>query len=833
MKYRNKRLIYSKRGNKKRNKYINKNKIIICSLIGLIVLSLAVVISWAVYSHMHREVVLPTIEMSEPTLPKISFQQDGHEINTLPAYTREMDITTMRDVITPLDPQGKIEMLLDTQGQGVSAVIYTIQSMDGEKIITEKAVENPVEGTMELDLNNVVAPKEELMMQLKLTLSSGLESYFYTRVCAYDQFNLLEKMSYAEQFHKATFESDYKTFSNTYGVSGTAGVKNLQQVTLSSGAEAITWGELAPVVRGDVRWNIKECTPIFTMIQLEYHVEAASENNHEVMELYEVKEFFRLTYSTKDGTVKVSQYQRTMDQILDTRNIQVSKEGIDLGITDSNIEWVANEDYTNVAFVQERSLWHYNKIANKVTKVFSFADAADADARYWYDMHDIRILSIEENGNIIFSVYGYMNRGDHEGKVGAILYSYNVQTNMIEEKLFVDYNKSFAIAEETLSQWVYLSATQNQAYIIALDAFYKVDLENGTQTKLTSAMSPNQYAISETGDVIAYQSLNDDMTNGVTVLQLETGAKYEIHGENGETIIPIGFVYNDFVYGRAKESDINVDEFDMTIEPMYALEIRDTKGTVMKTYEKTDYFITEASVSNNQVDLALVQIKDGYYIYGGKDIVTNNVTQEDSKVSIKTYKTDRKLSQKRLEIGSDIDTETVEIQSADMAEKTNAYKVSYDISKENKGYYVYAYGEMTKAYQLPSDAIRYASEHNGSVLNGKQQYVWRSGSRDLTFYSSNKSDWVRRLRNDENILDIMASYTPDQVVNYTGCTMEQMCYLINNGQVIAAKKDGNWILLFGYTGNNMYYLNEAGDTYFMNMSTLGNQVQYMIGNGNV
>ncbi len=41
-----------------------------------------------------------------------------------------------------------------------------------------------------------------------------------------------------------------------------------------------------------------------------------------------------------------------------------------------------------------------------------------------------------------FIVAGYMNRGRHEGESGVGLYHYDASSGTVEEKLFVDTNRS-------------------------------------------------------------------------------------------------------------------------------------------------------------------------------------------------------------------------------------------------------------------------------------------------------------------------------------------------------------------------------------------------------
>ena len=49
-----------------------------------------------------------TVDLGDPTLPRISFTVEGYTVNTLFGYVQEMDITAMRDTITPLDSTGAL-----------------------------------------------------------------------------------------------------------------------------------------------------------------------------------------------------------------------------------------------------------------------------------------------------------------------------------------------------------------------------------------------------------------------------------------------------------------------------------------------------------------------------------------------------------------------------------------------------------------------------------------------------------------------------------------------------------------------------------------------------
>ena len=93
--------------------------------------------------------------------------------------------------------------------------------------------------------------------------------------------------------------------------------------------------------------------------------------------------------------------------------------------------------------------------------------------RNLYDQHAIKIISMDKNGNTTFAVYGYMNRGEHEGEVGAAIYYFNLSQNVVEEKAFIPSNKSFAIAEEELGKLVYYNNEQNMLYVLVTELFIK------------------------------------------------------------------------------------------------------------------------------------------------------------------------------------------------------------------------------------------------------------------------------------------------------------------------------------------------------------------------
>ena len=122
-----------------------------------------------------------------------------------------------------------------------------------------------------------------------------------------------------------------------------------------------------------------------------------------------------------------------------------------------------------------------------------------------YNHNDIRILSVDETGNVQFIVYGYMNRGRHEGGVGIQVCTYNSQMNTVEEEIYIPYTKSWQVLEQDVEQLAYVSR-ENQFYIMLDRTIYAVNLYEKTYEVLASDLFDGSYQISESNARIAWQN---------------------------------------------------------------------------------------------------------------------------------------------------------------------------------------------------------------------------------------------------------------------------------------------------------------------------------------
>lgn len=378
--------------------------------------------------------------------------------------------------------------------------------------------------------------------------------HFYTRITRPDELSLKECLDFAQDFHAKTLEkSSQEELENYLETNAEGDNTTYQTVTIHSDADHVTWGNLSPQVVEEPEWSIKESNSVYTSLLAQYQVTCAGDTGE--IETYDVREFFRIRYV--QGEIYLLDYNRKMEQIFDANQKVLDQNGILLGIASSDISYETNSSGNIVSFVRNGNLWTYNAKQNELAQVFSFSNIEGNDARSRYDQHNIRIISVEKNGSTAFAVYGYMNRGAHEGEVGVDIYYYDIEKNVVQEKAFIPSTKSFAIAEEELGKMVYYNQDQNLLYILAGGKFYKIDLTKDEQTVLAKNLEEGQYTVSADGHLIAYQTSGTINTaQEIKVLNLKTDEENAVAAKSGEAIRPLGFIGSDFVYGYLRQEDV-------------------------------------------------------------------------------------------------------------------------------------------------------------------------------------------------------------------------------------------------------------------------------------
>lgn len=761
-----------------------------------------------------------TVDLSQPTLPRISFTVQGKNVNALAGHVDEMDITAMRDTITPMEENGTLQMTVDADGNEIQEIHYEVYSLDGADIYKKGEVKDLSDTPIQLDLNGALAEDvSEAVLKVILKVDKK-DVYFYTRIERPDDLAVGECLNFAEDIHTKTFDKKNASELGEYLEPNEEGDNTtFQTVTIHSSSSQLTWGNLAPEISSDVEWSIKESNSVYTSLLAKYQVTCVGDD--EEVETYNIKEFFRVRYSGDE--LYLLDYNRSMNQVFNGNKKVLNENGILLGITSSNVPYETNKNGTIVSFVQERDLWTYNQAADELSLVFSFANKEGHDVRSRYDQHEVRIISVEDNGSTAFAVYGYMNRGEHEGEVGVDVYYFDIDKNAVEEKAFIPSNKSFAIAEDELGKMVYYSHERQMLFVLAGGKLYQVDLEKNKQEVLAENLQEGQYTASDDGHLLAYQTNGSlEKATEIRVLNLKSGKETTVEAKDGETIRPLGFVASDFVYGRQRPADKGRTVAGEELLPMYELEIRDSKNKVVKTYSVEETYISDIFIEENLVTLNRVTKSGDTYTGTNQDYISNNEVRKESNITLESYSTDLKQKQMRLTYADGIEDQSPKILRPKQVMLEKAVTIAFDGKIKSDKYYVYGMGDLIEIYDKAAYAIQKAEQVSGVVISSEQSYIWEKGNRDLVYYTDAQAF---KRADDQSSFEAceeqMKQYNAKRV-NLTGCTLSQVLYVINKGlPVIAMTDSSHAILLTGYSTTDVTYIDpDSGEEYTVSVNDM-------------
>ena len=777
-----------------------------------------------------------TAGIEEAKLPVIHFIYEDTQINEIHGYIDEMDLGTMRDSVTPIDIDNKLHMEISSVDCQVENIAYEIRSIEENRLLVgNDQTDYEIKGeviTCNITLPSLFESNMEYNMIISLMTDRGKIRY-YTRLMNPEGCYLEDSVDFAMQFHEYTFRDDADTFIPTYMDPATGDATTLSYVDLSCTLGQVTWADFQGMRLTEPVASIEEVNSSYNVILLHYVMTNVNEN-HEV-EYYNVEEYYRLRKAS--NRMYVLNFERRMNQIFRVENTFLRNDSaIILGIRDSEVEYKANEAGDSIAFVQEGELWSYNRTNNSISQVFSFRGLEGINTKENWNQHDIHIMKVDEAGSVDFVVYGYMNRGNHEGKVGIGVYHYDGIAHTVEEEIFISSRKSYDALKAELGDLLYVNE-QKIMYLILNETFYQIDLTTHNVTKVLEDLEDFEYAVSESNRYVAWiDCAEGENSYSIHLEDLKTGISYEIKEEDGTYLRPLEFLGEDFIYGVAKAENVKLDATGRDVFPISSLKIMDARESqkeVIKTYAPENGFIETVTLKDNNIYVELMSETEGRYVTYGQDIIMNREIEKVGDVDISTMVTEKKQTQILLTMKTLTNQYAVEsiISNYILKEEQQEALTLDDFSE--RIYYVYARGESVYASRNVWEAILVANKSLGVVVDSDRNYVWmrarstkKSALKDLTFYEADAAgDSVVKCVSTILMLEgksigvgdlILAGQTPKDVLSKTlsevrvyelyECMLDELLYFVDQGTPVMAYVENNKaILITGYSQSYVYY----------------------------
>lgn len=773
-----------------------------------------------------------TMEMAPATLPMITMESGGVACNELHGNTVEMDVAYQKDCITLLGEGRQANFTVDTFGREITGISTEVRSIDGSRLIENSEVTgwkaNGKSFSVSLTLKDLIDTNTQYSLTLILELEGEQKVYYYTTILWNDDVHISEILEFATDFHGKLYDKEVAKELTKYLEPNSKLTDNgtFHKVNIHSSFQQITWGSLEPVQEDAASIRLTQVSGNVASLLMDFVV-STGEGKNKIY--YNVEEYYRVRYTSE--RMYLLDYERTMTQIPDTTRMYANDK-ILLGITDENVDMMESADGNTVVFSDMGQLLSYNAATNRLTVIFSFYDKDNADRRTLYDNHGIKILDVDEGGNVKFAVYGYMNRGRHEGETGIQIISYDNSLNTIEEEVYIPYSKSYAVLKDEMEQLLYRNRQQH-VYFFLENGVYDVDLENRSAEQLVSIRQDDSLQVSENHEIIVWQEGDDiNHSNQLNVRNLNTGEQTVIRAEDGEAIRPLGFMGEDIIYGVARESDIRTENSGQIFYPMYKVCISNSSGDNLKEYGQDGIYIVDCAIEGNQITLSRIQrSENGSYQEILDDQIMNNVEEEPGQNKVVTADIDIYERYVQIQTKTTIDTKTIKVLNPKEVVFEGGRELTLDAVSEVSRYYVYnAYG-VQGIYSAPGKAVKEAYDSAGVVANDRGITVWLKGNRvsrnqimaikeesvtdqknSLTVCLDNILRHAGITRNTEYDLAqgktaiqiLEENMTGVQVLDLSGCSLDAVLYYVNQDiPVLAILEDGEAVLVTGFNEFNV------------------------------
>ena len=727
-----------------------------------------------------------TAVMAEPKLPVVTMQTSSGDLyNELHGYTQLQNAGAMHPPLSIAGEDRKIRFQVDPYGQHVTVLHVQVRSTTGSRLIEDTEIRS-----YKTDKNGKISaefvPKDlaqentEYMLVIMLSTREQEDIRYYTRYWYGDEGDdtYAEAVAFVGRLHERAVSKD-EQFLRTYmePEDGTAS-QDYADVDINSSLSLDMWGSMAVSDAIPPVFEIAETSDGTYSIRGSILLRVTPEDADQKPFLLHCHEYYRINEGT--DRYHLLEFRRTAVQVPDPQNMDLQKGRIELGIgVPSQVAQSAEKKA--LAYVMDGRLYG-NDSENTISYIYGFMDTDNPDLRSVFDEHDIRILKVEDNGDVEFLVYGYMNRGTHEGRVGVSDMYYSNRYHTIEEQAFIPYYGSYERLKAEVGSSAYLSKN-NRLYIMLSGTLYEINIAGHSTSVVEDGMQGGRSVTSDGGQMIAYQKTDGD----IVLMDLSDLERRTIKTPSGSSLSLIGFFGNDLIYGISRDSDAAKDVTGITYETAEDDHIVDTA--------KKDESLTILASENSSV-------------YG-----------------IWHYLTVSGFDPEKLRYVQPKETTYQDSREITVADGKNGKEV------QDSRCYVYNLYGLVKDYANVSDAIDAAKEAKGVVVDSKGRDIWKEKIPDraeigtvtlqqgdnplesclLSILSYEKSGAsIVKTDGAADAIATLEQINGADVLDLTGCSLEDVLYFTAKDTPVLALRSDGAMLITGYGPSNIAVLDPSG-----------------------
>ena len=784
----------------------------------------------------------PYALLEDERLPLVSFRVEGQTVNLLPGYVEGMNEGTLLDCITPLPADRKLQLVIRTQGSAVTAVSYEIRRLGDRGLIEQDTLSgwdaDGQEVTAQIQVKDLIDKGTEYELILHLTTERYPSVSYYSRILWDEDLKTEKMMEYVTDFHASTFSaSAAEKYAINWEVDSTVDNDSLAYVNIHSNFRQLTYRDLKPRETGTPEISILEMDRQFGSFLVRSSLTAASEDGTE--QTYRVEEFFCLQWSDQRNAQNTTpfylmSYERRMEQDFTGGREALSSRGIHFGIVGAqDVDITVSPDKGTCAFVQGGAVWLFDKKEAAFTELFTLH--AQEEIRRSAD-YRIKVLETADSGDVTFLVYGYMNRGPHEGMTGVSVCQYHKETNDLTELKFIRSENGPDVVEQEIETLAVKHGTR--LYFLLDNTVFVLTDNGGELLRMVEGAARHSLRVNDRQTAVAWtQGGSAVQAESVQILYLESGRTQTVAAREGDYLQAHGFIDNDFVVTAGRPQDIRPAGLERTY-PCYAMVINTEDGTEAARYQYDGIYITGVTVGQGQVVLERAQSSGGVLTPIDDDVLLQNAgPQKEDGPSLRFEKQEVRLKTGLLAVdGLEKDVKAKREVPRGISTYSGADRAALEESLPAR-YYARGCGHLQGVYDEAGEAAAAVYEQMGCVTDETGTRIWHRSAKDPARVTiqvpapadgtadgtlTGLLDAVFRLEGADadaaafaaeglSARETLEKGLGTRSISLEGCLVRQLYLFLAKGTpVLALNGEGEPVLIIGYDAANILLYNPSG-----------------------
>lgn len=652
-------------------------------------------------------------------LPGVNIYYGNQNMGTMNGYVMEMEEEHMRDIIVPANTDRKVPVEIIANDNQIKEITYEIKSTEDDRLVDSGIIEDWKENnnkvSFEFQASAIMEQGKEYFWKIIVKTDKYEKVNYYARIMVTNKEFVTEQINFALDFSNTALKRENASKLAQYiEPDDSVANDNMGKTTLKSSYSNLVWGEMKPEKTGDVTITAKEfCikdSGEAGTYTLNYQIKIT--NVEKVEEKYNVSE--TITVWSCAGRIYVLAYSRELNQIWIGDKNTIGGSFIDFGIQkETKIDFVESPNQKFMSFQINGDVYVMNLEEKKINKIYGI----DAKSSSQLNETKARVITVDDNGNVDYMIYGYSRAKEHVGENGISILRYKSSDNTSKEAAFVPCKVPAYNLEHQLSKLCYVG--DGTLYIMMNNTIYFANLQTKEWGVLVENVTDGSFAINGDGSVLAYNTGGGAYDEeSITVVNLKDGNKNIIQAGAGNIITVYGYIGDNIIYGIGSASDIGKKNFI----PINRLMIANEKLEEIKSYEPSKVYIMGVEVTDNIINIK--RYKNGRQIED--DQLLDNTMSKKPVAKSSYYVDDLKKKELALSFENNLNSgiELIAEQSDGTFFNSSSKINAIFESKEGSNYYAYGYGILQGIYGDRTVAEQIAKENCGLVTDNNGHKVW-------------------------------------------------------------------------------------------------------------